>query len=94
MDYREYLKDFLDKIGYGLYNEDSGVFKIRYLFNSKKPELLERQLSKIVKLNDDFVIIQNEKRSRREGTEYMTFSTITAVHINRIVVEEITVESK
>jgi len=96
MDYREYLKDFIGRLGYGTHTDASSVFKIQYVYKSEKEEakLLDRQLSKIVKVHDDFVLIQSEIRSRRQGSRYLTFSSTTAMPISRVIVSEVTKEDQ
>ncbi len=95
MEYRTYLKDFIGRVGYGSHHDNSSVFKIQYLSKSKEegPNLLDRQLSKIVKVHNDFVIIQSEIRSQREGSIYLTFSSTTTVPISRVIVSEVTQET-
>ena len=95
MDYRKYLEDFLNTVGYGFHHYDSSVFKIQYTYTSKKekPKLIDRRLSKIVEMHDDFVIIQSEKRSQRDDSRYLTFSSTTAVPIDRVIITEITKET-
>jgi hypothetical protein len=96
MNYREYLKSFINKVGYGFHRDDSSVFKIQYIFTSKKekPKLLDRRLSKIIEVHDDFIIIQSERRSRRGDSKYLTFSSTTAVPINRVIITELTKETQ
>ncbi len=91
MEYRTYLKDFIGRVGYGSHHDNSSVFKIQFIYKSKEegPNLLDRQLSKIVKVHDDFVIIQSEIRSQREGSKYLTFSSTTAMHISRVIVTKV-----
>ena len=95
MDYREYLKNFIERVGYGFHLDDSSIFKIQYLYTSKKEKakLLDRRLSKIVEVHDDFVIIQSERRSRRGDSKYLTFSSTAAVPIDRVIITELTKEA-